>query len=128
MVTMDLPRGYTDQDVRAMMKSSVDVIEKPDSYVFHVDLPGMKKEDVRVQLKDGRSLSIVGERNREQIKDNEKYHLAERSSGRFERIFKLPPNADTGKIGAKCADGVLTITVPKRPPEEQMKTAEIAIH
>eukprot|EP00899_Mesostigma_viride_P022966 jgi/Mesvir1/3854/Mv19818-RA.1 len=128
LVDFDLPKSYKD-DMRAVlnMKSSVDVIEKPDSYVFHADLPGMRKEDVKVQLKEGRMLSISGERNREEVEENEKYHLVERSSGRFERMFKLPQNADISKIGAKCVDGVLTITVPKRPQEERPKTTDIAI-
>eukprot|EP00899_Mesostigma_viride_P021806 jgi/Mesvir1/29627/Mv21479-RA.1 len=126
LVGFDLPKVYPD-DMKAMMKSTVDVVEKPDSYVFYADLPGMKKEDVKVQLKEGRVLSISGERNREEVKDNEKYHLVERSSGRFERLFKLPVNADVHKIGAKCVDGVLVISVPKKPAEEQVPPKEIAI-
>eukprot|EP00899_Mesostigma_viride_P009453 jgi/Mesvir1/18509/Mv14017-RA.1 len=117
---VDLPETYKD-DMKALlnMKSSVDVIEKPDAYVFHADLPGMKKEDVKVQLKDGRMLSISGERTREEVKENEKNHLVERSSGRFERLFKLPQNVDPSKIAAKCADGVLTITIPKKAVEHE---------
>eukprot|EP00899_Mesostigma_viride_P000968 jgi/Mesvir1/10872/Mv14211-RA.1 len=128
LINVDLPKSYK-EDMKALlnMKSAVDVLEKPDSYIFHADLPGMRKEDVKVQLKEGRMLSISGERNREDVKDNEKYHLVERSSGRFERLFKLPQNADTSKIGAKCVDGVLTITVPKLPQEKQAKTTDIAI-
>eukprot|EP00899_Mesostigma_viride_P017725 jgi/Mesvir1/25954/Mv20946-RA.1 len=128
LVNFDLPKSYQD-DMKALlnMKSAVDVIEKPDSYIFHADLPGMRKEDVKVQLKEGRMLSISGERSREEVKEDEKYHLVERSSGRFERMFRLPQNADTSKIGAKCVDGVLTITVPKLPPAERAKTTDIAI-
>eukprot|EP00899_Mesostigma_viride_P012380 jgi/Mesvir1/21142/Mv14190-RA.1 len=109
------------------LRTAVDVIEKPDAYMFKADLPGMRKEDVRVRL-DGRMLSISGERARERIEDNERFHLVERTSGRFERQFKLPQNADLEKIQAKCEEGVLTVHVPKRAMEERPKAADIFIH
>eukprot|EP00899_Mesostigma_viride_P018135 jgi/Mesvir1/26322/Mv22502-RA.1 len=121
---MDWPLGET----RTMrnLKAAVDVIERPDSYIFRADMPGMKKENVRVHL-DGRTLSIGGERTREEVREDERFHLVERTLGRFERQFKLPPNADVDKIDARCEDGVLTVHVPKRPGEELPKAADIAV-
>eukprot|EP00245_Coleochaete_scutata_P018402 TRINITY_DN954_c0_g1_i1.p1 TRINITY_DN954_c0_g1~~TRINITY_DN954_c0_g1_i1.p1 ORF type:complete len:151 (+),score=33.36 TRINITY_DN954_c0_g1_i1:278-730(+) len=103
--------------------AAMDVKEDKHAFMFMVDVPGLKKEEVKVQLEDaekGRKLlSISGERKREPRSESEAYHRAERNFGKFHRRFGLPETADVAKISARCEDGVLTVTVPKKPKIEK---------
>ncbi|KAL0382098.1 UNVERIFIED_CONTAM: class I heat shock protein [Sesamum calycinum] len=99
----------------------VDWKETPEAHVFKADLPGLKKEEVKVEVEDGRILQISGERSREQEEKNEKWHRVERSSGKFLRRFRLPENAKLDQVKAALENGVLTVTVPK----EEVKKPEV---
>lgn len=125
----DPPTSAFLKDSKAMMGTAVDVKETPTEFRFMADLPGLKKEEVKVQLEDGNVLSISGERTREVRQDTDKFHRMERSTGRFMRKFRLPENADLEKITATAENGVLTVNVPKvKPPEvEKPKVVDIAI-
>ncbi|XP_020577226.1 17.6 kDa class I heat shock protein-like [Phalaenopsis equestris] len=100
----------------------VDWKETPGAYVFKVDLPGMKKEEVEVKLEDGRVLHISGDRKREEGEKTDTWHRIERSIGSFLRRFKLPGSAKASDVKAAMEDGVLTVVVPK---EEEKKRAEV---
>ena len=76
-------------------------------------MPGLKKEEVEVEVEDGNVLQISGERSKEQEEKNDRWHRVERSSGRFLRRFRLPENAKAEQIKASMENGVLTVTVPK---------------
>lgn len=89
---------------------AVDIEESEDMYMISADLPGMKEEDVKINVND-RTLRISGERNRE-TKDEDKGYF-ERSCGRFTRSFTLPEAVDSKKIEAHFSDGVLRILLPK---------------
>ncbi|EPS67998.1 hypothetical protein M569_06773, partial [Genlisea aurea] len=121
-------RAYV-RDARAMAATPADVKELPNSYVFAVDMPGLKSGDISVQVEEGNVLQISGERKREDEKDGAKYVRMERRMGKFLRKFTLPENADTDKISAVCQDGVLTVTVEKLPPPapKKPKTIEVKI-
>jgi HSP20 family protein len=86
-----------------------DVSETDDSYLVHVELPGMRKDQVDVQLLD-RELVITGE-----IKESEdgKRRRSSRRTGRFECRTYLPGDIKPDQVSAELADGVLTVTVPK---------------
>ncbi|KAL0402877.1 UNVERIFIED_CONTAM: class I heat shock protein [Sesamum radiatum] len=99
----------------------VDWKETPEAHVFKADLPGLKKEEVKVEVEDGRILQISGERSREQEEKNDKWHRVERSSGKFLRRFRLPENAKLDQVKAAMENGVLTVTVPK----EEVKKPEV---
>jgi HSP20 family protein len=101
-----------------------DVKETKDSYVFKADLPGLKEEDVDVSV-TGNILTITGKREAEEKKEGENWHAVERSYGNFSRSFKLPETADTEKVEARMAHGVLTLTLPKRA-ESQTRKVTIA--
>eukprot|EP00898_Chlorokybus_atmophyticus_P007369 jgi/Chlat1/7633/Chrsp64S00559 len=120
------PAQESGSQVARMPTTSVDVVEKKDAFEFRADVPGMKKEDIKVQVLEGRVLSISGERKMEEKKEGDNWHRVERSYGRFERAFKLPQNTDPSKITAKHENGVLTISVQKRQ-EEPPKTTAINI-
>lgn len=95
-------------------------------YAYHIDidLPGMKKEDINIDVHDN-SLSISGERKyKDEIKE-EDYYKVETSFGKFERVFTLPDNIDTENISANSADGVLEIIIPKQEKTTSKKRIEI---
>jgi len=88
---------------------ALDLEEKDNNYIVTVDLPGMKKSDIKVDLNDN-ILTISGERTRE-TKGEGKY--TERMYGKFQRTFALPTQVNADKIDARFEDGVLRITLPK---------------
>ncbi|KAL4195240.1 hypothetical protein AMTRI_Chr05g72350 [Amborella trichopoda] len=118
------------QDTKAMASTPVDIIEYPNSYVFIVDMPGVKTADIKVRVEDDRVLSISGERKREEKEDQEaKYVRMDRRVGKFMRKFNLPENANVEAISAVYHDGVLTVTVQKAPPPEpkEPRTVEVKV-
>ncbi|RWR97312.1 Alpha crystallin/Hsp20 domain-containing protein [Cinnamomum micranthum f. kanehirae] len=121
----DFPSGLTSSNLRsetsALANARIDWKETPEAHVFKADLPGLKKEEVKVELEEGRVLQISGERSREQEEKNDKWHRVERSSGRFLRRFRLPENAKVDEVKAAMENGVLTVTVPK----EQVKKPDV---
>jgi HSP20 family protein len=115
------------RDANAMASTPADVKEYPNSYVFVVDMPGLKSGDIKVQVEDDNVLLISGERKREEEKEGAKYLRLERRVGKFMRKFVLPENANTDAISAVCQDGVLTVTVNKLPPPEPKKPKTIQV-
>jgi HSP20 family protein len=93
---------------------AIDVSEDDGNYVITAELPGSKREDVNVELHEG-VLTIRGEKRSEREEKKEKRRLVERSYGTFSRSFALPADADDDRIAAKFDNGVLTVTVGKRP-------------
>ena len=91
---------------------ALDIQETEKEYAVKVDLPEVKKEDIKVELLDG-ALTIQGERKQEKEEKGKKYHRVERQYGQFVRRFTLPGEVDAAKIQAQFKDGVLTVTMPK---------------
>lgn len=91
---------------------AVDITEDDQEFVVKVELPEVKKEDVKVTVEDG-TLSITGERKSEQEEKGKKFHRIERSYGRFERTFALPDNADATKVTSNFKDGLLEVHLAK---------------
>ncbi|XP_044471241.1 17.9 kDa class II heat shock protein-like [Mangifera indica] len=115
------------RDAKAMAATPADVKEYPNSYVFTVDMPGLKSGDIKVQVEDDNALLVSGERKREEEKEGVKYVRMERRVGKFMRKFVLPENANTDAISALCQDGVLTVTVEKLPPPKSKKPKTIEV-
>ena len=90
---------------------AVEVGETEKAYLVTVDVPGLAKEDVKIEVL-GDLLKISGERKFEKT-ENKKYHVMERTFGRFERTITLPENVDIEKVEAVHSDGVLKIALPK---------------
>ncbi len=97
----------------AFVNTKIDWKETPEAHVFKADLPGLKKEEVKVEVEDDRVLQISGERNVDKEDKNDTWHRVERSSGKFLRRFRLPENTKMDQIKAAMENGVLTVTVPK---------------
>jgi HSP20 family protein len=102
----------------------VDIYDNEDNIVIKVELPGVSKEDIEIDIKD-RVLTLKGERSADNEAKEDDYYRRERTYGRFERSFTLPANVDPDKIKADYNDGVLKIEVPK--PENQ-KPKQITVH
>lgn len=90
----------------------VDITEEKDRIVVKADLPGMKQEEITVEVSDG-SLTIRGERKRESETKDAKTYRVERSYGSFLRSFTLPAGVDAAKVSAAYKHGVLEIALPK---------------
>ena len=102
---------------------SVDIIEKPDQWIFKAELPEVKLEDIAVTVEDG-ILSIKGERKFEEEVEEGNYTRIERSYGSFERRFSLPSGVSEDDVRADYRNGVLTLNVPKK---EEVKPKMIRI-
>lgn len=90
----------------------VDLCETSESFIITAELPGVSREQVHIELHDGR---LVLQGRRDARVTCEQYHQVERGHGEFARSFALPPTVDANRIAADLRDGVLTITIPKAP-------------
>lgn len=120
------PASSFARDAHAVASTNVDWKETPTEHVFKADLPGLKKEEVQVQVEDGRTLSISGQRTKEEVQKTDTWHRVERSGGQFMRKFRLPENANLDHITAKVENGVLTVVVPKEE-KKKPKTRSIEV-
>lgn len=127
----DLLRGFFIRPVEfgsGMMDTPsirVDVREAGDAYTVMAELPGMKKEDIHVQI-DGSVLSISAERKQNhEVKEGERVLRTERSFGKISRSFDLGNDVDDAHAAAKFIDGVLELTLPKKA-SQKVKQLEIA--
>ncbi|KDP24525.1 hypothetical protein JCGZ_25089 [Jatropha curcas] len=117
----------SNNEISAIANVQVDWKETPEAHIFKADLPGLKKEEVKVEIEEGRVLQISGERNVDKEEKNEKWHRVERSRGKFLRRFWLPENAKVGEVKASMENGVLTVTIPKAEEKKpQVKSIEIS--
>ncbi|PKI69005.1 hypothetical protein CRG98_010583 [Punica granatum] len=112
-----------------MAATPADVLEYPDSYVFLLDMPGLKQGQINILVEDDNVLVVSGERKREKADKEQriKYVRMERRHGKYLKKFALGDNADTEKITAVYKDGVLTVTMGKRPPPEPKKAKTIQV-
>ncbi len=93
---------------------AVDIAETPSEYLLKVELPEMKKEDIKIHIENN-VLSLEGERKLEREQSGKKFHRMERSYGRFMRSFGLPENVDSTKVRADYQEGVLAVHIAKTP-------------
>lgn len=126
----DAPSRAYVREARAMAATPSDVKELPNAYMFVIDMPGLKKDQIKVHVEEGNTLVVSGERKRERERDQGvKYMKMERRLGKYLKKFVLPENAETEKISATYQDGVLTVTVEKKAPPEptKLKTVEVQV-
>jgi HSP20 family protein len=118
--------GYVKQleGETAHMVPLVDVTEDKDAYHFSFEMPGLQTESLDARVEDGQ-LMIAAERKRPEWRQETKVRIAERSYGTIRRAFELPNDASHEKIAAGYKDGVLELTVEKKP---ECKSAKIPIN
>lgn len=100
-----------------------EVKETKDGYLFKADLPGVKEKDLEISLTANR-LTVTGKREEEQRREEEQYFCYERSYGSFTRSFTLPEGVDADAVHADLKDGVLTLSIAKKP-EVKAKKIEV---
>ncbi len=93
---------------------AVDIVEEKNRYVLRADVPGVKPEDIAVNMENG-VLSVSGERHDEVTEEAQGLRRVERVSGKFYRRFNLPETADAEEISARSANGILEVVIPKQP-------------
>ncbi len=89
-----------------------DISEKGNQFIIETEVPGVKKENLKITLQDN-ILTIEGEKKNVNKVDERKYFLTERTYGSFKKSFTLPEEVDSDKVNAKFSDGVLTIILDK---------------
>lgn len=92
---------------------AVDIKEENDKFIVYADIPAVKPEDIEINMEAG-VLTVKGEKKTETKTEKEGYKRVERVQGSFYRRFSLPDSANSDAISAKCKNGVLEITIPKR--------------
>ncbi|HYX91234.1 MAG TPA: HSP20 family small heat-shock protein [Myxococcaceae bacterium] len=97
-----------------------EVKETNEAFLFKADLPGLKEDDLEISL-TGNRLTVSGKRDEERRDENERFFAYERSFGTFTRTFTLPDGVDTEHVNADLKEGVLTLTLPKRPEVQPKK-------
>lgn len=102
----------------------VDVAEHAKSFEVHMTLPGMKKEEIGIEV-EGEVLTISGERKLKNEGNEAKYHMVESFYGKFSRSFTLPENVDKSAISAELTDGILKIEIPKTEVKDNKATITI---
>ncbi len=107
----------------AMWSPAVDIYESGDDIVVKAEVPGIDRDGVAVEVKDG-ILTLRGERKFEKEEQEENYHRIERSYGTFVRSFALPSSADPEKVEAALTEGVLEVRIGKK---EQAKPRKVKV-
>jgi len=104
----------------------VDIAETENSYEIQADIPGVRKEDLKVSVDNG-VLTVQGERQQEKKEDNARMHRVERFYGHFSRSFTLPEDADTAALTANASEGQLTVSVPRKGPAPSSEPMQVPV-
>ncbi len=120
LLSGSFPTSYEGYD----FSPSCNVKENAKEYIVQFDIPGIKKEDVQIELADNR-LTVCGERKENKEEKDSKSYFSESFFGSFTRSFNLPSSVDSNKVDASYADGVLTVKIPK---SQATNVKEIKIH
>lgn len=117
--------GAPARPARAAWAPRMDVYEKDHMLVVKAELPGLKKEDVEIEV-EGQYLTIHGQSKAESEVKEEDYYRSERTFGSFYRRMQLPPGVTAGQIEASLTDGVLEVRIPE-PAEAKPETTKVPI-
>lgn len=118
-----MPTLNSGSEMTASWSPTADIDEEDDHYMLSLEIPGMKKDELKIEVIDNQVV-ISGERKTEEKRKEKGSLYSERRFGRFQRAFTLPTHVDAGKIEAQYQDGVLKVYVPK---SEAAKPRQIKI-
>jgi HSP20 family protein len=121
---LDFPRDLSDWQL--FQYAPLDLIDEGDHYKVHVELPGLSKEDVEVNI-NNESLSIQGQRKEETEKKEKNYLHRERYYSGFKRSIAFPEEVDPDKADGSMNNGVLELTIPKKEPRPEERPRKIEI-
>jgi HSP20 family protein len=107
------------------LSPTVDIYEKGGEIVLRAEVPGIRKEDIHVDIKD-RTLTIAGEKRKEEKTERKDYYRLESAYGSFVRTFTLPSEVQADKARASCKEGVLEIRIPKTE-EAKSRTRQVRV-
>jgi HSP20 family protein len=116
---------FCSAEIARVWTPAIDVEEKDGAYLVKADLPGLKKDDIHIELRD-RVLTLRGERRDEHEENKDGYHRVERTFGSFERSLRVPEGVTEKDIHAKYTDGVLELSIPA-PAAKEPKAIEIKV-
>ncbi len=102
----------------------VDIVESNEAYEIHFAVPGLSKEDFKLELNENH-LTVSGERKFSTEKKDKNYHSVETQYGAFNRSFSLPENVDGTKINAKYNNGILEVVIPKDEKKVLKQTIKV---
>lgn len=114
------------EEAAILLSPSLDIKESEDNYLISVEVPGVAKEDVDIQI-EGNRLTIRGEKKQEKKQEKENYRCVERHYGSFERTLSLPQDANTDSINASFRDGVLTIDIKRHAKSASKESRKIEV-
>ncbi|AWW30273.1 Hsp20/alpha crystallin family protein [Echinicola strongylocentroti] len=103
---------------------AVDISEDESHYEVELSVPGIKREDFKIDLVDGK-LIISGERKSKEAQEGKNYHTVQTQHGAFSRSFFLPEDVSTDNIEAKYEDGILKVTLPKSEKKVLKSSIEV---
>lgn len=108
-----------------ILKPSLDIGATEKEYTINIEVPGVDQKDIKLEIIDN-TLTVSGEKKQEKEEKKKNYYRSERSYGSFQRILSLPEDADQKKIKAAFKNGVLTMTLPRKPSaQSEIKQIEI---
>lgn len=118
--------GFGDESIASSAWSpAVDIYEGPEAIEMVFEIPGVRQQDIKVHYENN-LLTVSGERRLEHEDQREAYHRIERNYGTFQRSFTLPTTIDPNRINAVFENGLLRLTLPKRP-ESQPRAIEVKV-
>ncbi|HPG56873.1 MAG TPA: Hsp20/alpha crystallin family protein [Candidatus Wallbacteria bacterium] len=102
----------------------IEIVEHNDKWNICAELPGIKKEDINIQLEDGLLKTSGKVENKKEVKENN-YYYSERKYGTFARSIEIPDDVKPEEISAEYTDGVLNVSIPKHEKPKEVKKIEI---
>ncbi|MCB5231293.1 MAG: Hsp20/alpha crystallin family protein [Candidatus Cloacimonas sp.] len=110
-----LNSAFSEEQTDANKTMPMDLSERDKDYVIRANVPGIKKENIKVSIHNN-ELLIEGKQDETKTEKNETVYRYERYKGNYRRLINLPDTTDVEKIEAKLEDGVLTLIIPKKEP------------